>query len=123
MQQLPNNCRAGKMSVFPKNWNTVKANINLKWYIKYRFYDDNLNKSRQVVLKGMNMLTRLAEKQAAVRIQLKDEQDMLDRGYNPITGSYHENTSLLAIQESEQEIEEDLQLPSRRRRSLLRPHQ
>jgi len=59
MQHLPNNCRAGKISVYPKNWKTVSANKNLIWRIWYRFYDDNLKKIRKVVIKGMNSIDDL----------------------------------------------------------------
>ena len=77
------------MSVFPQNWNIVRANVKLTWYIKYRFYDDNLKQNRQIVLKGMNTFTRLQEKQLAVKMQLKDELDLiLNKGYNRITDTY-----------------------------------
>lgn len=90
MLQLPNNCRAGKISVYPTNWKTVRADVKLTWYIKYRFYDDNLKKSKQVVIKGMNDLSTLKEKQGATQILLDDEMDLLlNEGFNRITGAYH----------------------------------
>ncbi|WP_164974129.1 hypothetical protein [Filimonas effusa] len=52
----------------------------------------------------MNMLTRLAEKQAAVRSQLKDEVDWIERGYNRITESFP------AITEPEMTAEPKIQL-------------
>jgi integrase len=88
MLTLPNNCRTGKISVFPKNWKTVRANPSLKWYIKYRFYDDTRGESKQVVIKGMNEFQTVAEKQDTVRVLLEEELDRLtNQGYNPITGT------------------------------------
>lgn len=89
MKTLPNNCRAGKMGVFPKNWKTAKADPNLKWYISYRFYDDNLNQKKLVIIKGMNEYSDLKQKQDAVRILIEEELDQLEhKGYNPITKTY-----------------------------------
>src|SRR5580765_1007047 len=85
MIQLPNNCRAGKMSVFPPNWNTPAADPNIKWYISYYFYDDNLKKSKKIIIKGMNRFTLLKEKQNAVDQLLKEEKENNELGYNPIT--------------------------------------
>jgi len=88
MQQLPDNCRAGKFSVFPKNWKTVSANKNLKWRINYWFYDDNLKIKKQVITKGMNRAETVYEKQALVKIALEAEQEDLLNGYNPISNTY-----------------------------------
>ncbi|RXK82898.1 hypothetical protein [Filimonas effusa] len=54
------------------------------------------------------MLTRLAEKQAAVRTQIKDEQEMLERGYNRITEHLLAQTKPEITPESEPELDEDL---------------
>lgn len=88
MQQLPNNCRVGKFSVFPNNWNTPGADPKLTWRIIYWFYDDNLNQKKQVPLKGMNHLETVKEKQAIVKAALKSELEDLKNGYNPITNNY-----------------------------------
>lgn len=88
MQQLPNNCRIGSISVLPENWKSANANINLKWRITYWFYDDNLNHKRKVVIKGMNTRSTLKEKQAAVELAIGDELILLSDGFNRITGVY-----------------------------------
>ena len=85
MHTLPNNCRAGKITVFPKNWKSVNANKNLTWKIWYRFYDDNLNEVKLIIIKGMNSAEDLKEKREIVEIILADELAALKNGYNPIT--------------------------------------
>jgi integrase len=88
MQQLPNNCRIGKMTVYPANWKTVRADVRLTWYIKYRFYDDTLKKEKQVIIKA-NKYHTLKEKQESIRLLLEDEEhELLVKGLNKITGLY-----------------------------------
>ena len=92
MHQLQNNCRVGKISVYPKIWDAKKLPdkvINLIWYIKYYFYDDNLQQVKQVVIKsGINEYRTLKEKQDAVRGLLQIEREQLKNGYNPITQKF-----------------------------------
>ena len=89
MLQIPNNCRAGKIGVFPKNWQTSKANVNSVWYISYRFYDDTLKKNKKVVIKGMNNYKTLSEKRDAVKILIEDELDLIqNKGFNRITNKF-----------------------------------
>jgi len=84
MLQLPNNCRAGKFSVYPKNWKSNKADKNLSWRVTYWFFDDNLKKKKQVKYTGMNMYDTLAEKQDAVKKILHNEERDLKQGVNHI---------------------------------------
>jgi len=84
MERLPNNCRVGKISVFPKNWKDKNANKKLIWRIWYRFYDDNLKQSKKIVIKGMNRTVDLKEKQEHLQLLLTDEIEELKNGYNPI---------------------------------------
>ncbi len=94
MLQLPNRCRAGKMSVFPSNWKTVRANASITWYISYRFYDDNLGKSKKVVIKGMNQFSTAIEKREATQALIDDEVNLiLHQGYNRITKTYSTRNS------------------------------
>ena len=89
MLQLPNNCRAGKISVSPNNWQTSKADVNSVWYISYRFYDDTLKKSKKVIIKGMNNYKTLSEKRDAVKILIEDELDLIqNKGYNRISNRF-----------------------------------
>ncbi|HJV19267.1 MAG TPA: tyrosine-type recombinase/integrase [Sediminibacterium sp.] len=89
MLQLPNNCRAGNISVFPKNWKASKADLSKAWRINYWFYDDNLGQKRQVVIK-MNKFKTLQERQDAVRELIDNELDLLQRqGFNQITRMFN----------------------------------
>jgi integrase len=89
MLQLPNNCRAGKMSVYPSNWKTVRANYKLNWRISYWFYDDVLKQKKKVVLKGMNSLQSLKEKQRATQLLMDDEVLQIQlKGFNRVTQTY-----------------------------------
>lgn len=89
MQQLPNNCRIGKISVFPKNWKTIRADVKSMWYIKYRFYDDNLKQSRQILIKGgVNEFRTLKEKQDAIKSIIDFELRELELRLNKITNTY-----------------------------------
>ena len=103
MLRLPNNCRCtgtpgilekgtpDQLPVYPANWKSSKAKVNLTWYIKYRFYDDNLNQEKQVVIKGMNDYTTLKEKQDAVEALMEEElYEIKIKGFNKITGLYSE---------------------------------
>lgn len=89
MLQLPHDCRAGQVSVTPHNWRKVNANKNCTWKISYWFYDDNLKQKKKVVIKGLNHLGSLHEKQDAVPLLLEDEiREIKDMGYNRITQVY-----------------------------------
>lgn len=90
MLLLPNGCKASELFVYPSNWKTRSADINLTWYIKYRFYDptfrdgDGRVQPKQVVLKGMNRHTTLNERRRATDHLLSIERAQLLDGYNPI---------------------------------------
>lgn len=88
MLQLPNNCRAGSFTVRPANWKSQSAKVKSIWKLSYWFYDDNLKKKRQIVIKGMNRLTTLKKKQDLVRELIDNELDIIQvKGWNHITGS------------------------------------
>jgi integrase len=89
MLSLPNNCRAGEISVFPANWKTIKGSIRVPWRISYWFYDDNLKVRKKIVIKGMNELQTLQERQEAVKFLIDEEMDLIQRqGYNRVTRQY-----------------------------------
>jgi hypothetical protein len=88
MIQLPGGCYCSKLSVHPKNWQSKTADALCQWYISYRFYDPNFidEKARcipkQIIIKGMNHLQDLKEKQEAVKLLLQDEMILLqERGF------------------------------------------
>jgi len=86
MLQLPNNCRAGKFTYSPKNWDKPGANPKLKWKVYYWFYDDNLGKRKKIVLKD-NRFDTAADKKAALKNMVEVEIDLLlNKEVNHITG-------------------------------------
>ncbi len=90
MKPLPNNCRFGKISVTPKNWDKPKADINMEWKISYRFHDDNLKKKVKCVIKaGINRLKSLSERQAFIKSNLEHLlYELQVKGWNPITETH-----------------------------------
>jgi len=90
MINLPNKCRCSELTVFPKNWKTVKASTKVCWYIAFRFYDPNYTfeypKGKQVHIKRMNSTTVLSERRKITQ-DIYDEllQMLTVEGYNPIT--------------------------------------
>jgi integrase len=94
MLPLPNGCSCSELKVFPKNWQSSKANVSLIWYIHYRFYDPRFAKDlkikgkKQKVIKGMNQFSTLRARQDATRALLNQEKMLLEQEmYNPITES------------------------------------
>lgn len=92
MHSLPNGCSCSQIQVHPKNWESSAAPLKKRWYIYYRFYDPNFRsnpkfkKGKLKMIESMNKYRTLAERQAAVRIILEDEWDLLkNASYNPIT--------------------------------------
>lgn len=83
MLQLANNCRAGKFTISPANWESKSADLSVDWFISYRFYDDNLNKNKQIVIKGMNHYKTLRERQDFVKKRIELELANLNKGINP----------------------------------------
>ena len=84
MLHLSNNCRASAPSVFPSNWQTCdKSSLNDTWYISYYFYDDNIKKSKKVILKGFTRYKKLSERREAVAIELELLKKVLNLGFNP----------------------------------------
>lgn len=88
MISLCNNCRVGKFSVHPKNWNTQKAKVSSAWRVTYWFYDDNIPDKKQVRFQGMNDATELKDRQFITKILMEDELKSLRDGFNPITEKY-----------------------------------
>lgn len=88
MKLLQNNCRCGRVSVHPVDWNKGgKKLMQLDWYIKFRFYDDDRKKTKQVILRGFNLLEKIEDRREAVKTRLKEiEEDLEVNGWNPITG-------------------------------------
>lgn len=86
MKALPNNCRMGKMLVIPENWKTCgKKALLMEWYIKYRFYDDNLKRNKQIMISRFNTFDNIEDKREAMNQAIKKVMYELETiGYNPI---------------------------------------
>lgn len=86
---LPGNCRAGNFSISPANWKSQSASIKSKWSISYWFYDDSKAQKKKIVIKGMNRLNTLKERQDLVRSLVDYETDLIQsRGWNHITKTF-----------------------------------
>jgi hypothetical protein len=84
MQSLPNNCRLGKIKVYPSDWADGDNDLlKLRWRITFRFYDDNINQSKLVKIESFNSEYTLKERRVSVRKELKGIQENLNDGYNP----------------------------------------
>jgi integrase len=98
---LPRDCRVGKISVHPINWEDPGASTAVDWFIHYRFQDpsfrDQHPKGYQVKLKGMNDVKGLVERRRVTRALLENEKRNLMAGYNPIQ-------KRIVIEEGELEI-------------------
>lgn len=92
MIQLTNGCYCSDLKVNPSNWESTRASCAKDWYIYYRFYDPlfksdkKFKKGKLVVVKGMNVFSKLKERQVACRGIIELELNKLVKaGYNPIT--------------------------------------
>jgi len=94
---LPNGCHIGKLSVHPKDW-LEATSITGDWYIHYRFHDPNFAqkhpKGKLVAVQGMNQAKTAAERRRITRGLIKNEEDRLQAGYNPILRRYVEISDL-----------------------------
>lgn len=89
---LPFECYCSELKVHPKNWQSSKVSMKKDWYVYYRFYDPifkenpRYKKGKLVVIKGMNLLKTLPERQKETKVLIEQEINKLrDRTYNPIT--------------------------------------
>jgi len=96
MIYLSNGCYCSNPIIQPKNWNTKHASCDSVWSVFYRFYDPTITDSngrvvpKKVEVKaGVNRLTTVAERRAAIKQVLETELSLLkEKGYNPITKQY-----------------------------------
>lgn len=104
MINLPHGCSRSKLCVTPSNWESCKSiQARKKWYIHYRFYDPAYREvpkyrtGKLVILKGMNRFKTIAERRAATRKLIENEEKLLAQGYNPITGDIKPDDTESAI--------------------------
>ena len=75
----------GKVTVHPKDWEEGgKSLLKENWYISYRFYDDNLNKKKQITIE-LNYADTLTERRKDVKDSIAEAIKLhTEYGYNPI---------------------------------------
>jgi integrase len=81
--KLKNGCSISKLSVSPKNWQTKSAKVSIDWVISYRFYQPDMSKPKQVLIRGMNSFKKLEERQLETTSLIDKEIEKLNSGYNP----------------------------------------
>lgn len=83
--KLANNCRYSTPSVHPSNWERGgQSLLKQDWYIKYRFYDDNLKQSKSIMIR-CNKFDDIDERRGFVDEKLAGIKQALEvNGYNPI---------------------------------------
>lgn len=88
MLQLPHGCHVGKISVTPANWLEEDASTTSEWIIYYYFhhpdYRDKYPKGYLKKIRGMNDIKDLKERRKVARALIKNEEQRLRDGYNPI---------------------------------------
>ena len=90
MLSLPNGCKWSGFHVYPKNWKTSKAKLFLSWYADCSFIDpsylDKYPNGKPIRLKGgINRLKTLHEKREALEKLIGEMEELLAKGYNPIS--------------------------------------
>ncbi len=90
---LSNGCSFSPPIVSPANWQSKKANTDVPWSIRYRFYDPIVcPEGRQFAVKDMNRFKLLEDRRAAAQelIRLLNTRLSEDE-WNPITNHEKEN--------------------------------
>jgi integrase len=87
---LPNGCKCSELKVNPSNWESPKASVKKPWFIYYRFYDPQAKeaypKGKLRVIKGMNEVKSLEERQTLVKALISIElNELKNLGFNPIS--------------------------------------
>ncbi|NLR61107.1 phage integrase family protein [Chitinophaga polysaccharea] len=88
--ELPNGCRATTFKVMPEDWDLPGAYLHVDWFIEYWFHDPLFEKSyprgkRCCITKGFATAKTLTRRRALIKKALKDLEEKLLGGYNPIT--------------------------------------
>lgn len=95
---LPNGCSCSRLIVTPKDWKTAsKSKLDRPWCISYYFHDPEYKQKYpsgfQKKIKGMNTCLDLREKRHVTQSLLDSELELLQTGYNPITGTFKSDTT------------------------------
>jgi len=82
--QLPNGCSCSNLSVHTANRKTKSPKITMDWFISYRYYSDESNKPKQIVIKRMNNYKTIIERGDETEKLLREKMNKLKEGVNPI---------------------------------------
>tara|TARA_B100000378_G_scaffold274352_1_gene268636 strand:- start:2508 stop:3725 length:1218 start_codon:yes stop_codon:yes gene_type:complete len=99
---LINGCSVSTPSVNPKNYKQGGVELLEKdWYIQYRFHDPkyyhDYPKGKLCIIKGMNKYHTLKERRDYIAILIESLlQELVERGWNPITKEYMINEEIQA---------------------------
>ncbi|MCT4086703.1 site-specific integrase [Elizabethkingia anophelis] len=78
-----------EMKVYPKSWETSKSTIQKDWIVRYEF-TDRKGKTQPTSFKGMNHVKDYAERVKLTKQLIEEEQDLLDKGWNPKTEMFED---------------------------------
>lgn len=82
---LPNGCSCSDLTVTPGNWLTKEADTKTDWVICYTFFDpDHVKGVRKQVRGYINELKDVSDRRALTKAIMKQEEERLSEGYNPI---------------------------------------
>lgn len=83
MEELSVKRRYSEVQVYPSNYLSKHADVSLTWCVRYRYYNELYPKGKQIVLKTMNRITNLKEKQQHTLDLYRQEVLRLEQGYDP----------------------------------------
>lgn len=81
------------MKVYPVNWETSKKSISKDWIVRYIFTDKN-GAEHSTSFKGMNHIKDHTDRVNETKRLILEEQFILEKGYNPKTKEYDNDSGL-----------------------------
>ncbi|MEN5308732.1 site-specific integrase [Chryseobacterium cucumeris] len=87
------------MKVYPKNWETSKKSVLKNWIVRYIFIDPK-GIEQEATFKGMNHIKDHALRVQETKRLIEEEIYMLERGYNPKTKEFSDNSGLNLVNPS-----------------------
>lgn len=88
-----------KMKVYPVNWETSKKSVSKDWIVRYVFTDRN-GFEHNTSFKGMNHIKDHTARVTETKRLIDEETFVLERGYNPKTKEYEDDSGLNLINPS-----------------------
>lgn len=81
---LENGNSFSRFTIFPPNWETPRADTNVKWYLIYRYYEASGKMKQRMIAGNVNQTDSLSERQQRMRELFLTERERLLRGQNPL---------------------------------------